>query len=60
MDIKKGDVVRLKSSGPAMTVENIDNTIPGTQLIDCVWFPEKNPTNAIRGSFEPELLVKIS
>jgi uncharacterized protein YodC (DUF2158 family) len=32
-DFKQGDVVRLKSGGPAMTVENIE----GNETV-CAWF----------------------
>lgn len=33
MDFKIGDVVRLKSGGPAMTVDSVEN-----HTLTCVWF----------------------
>ena len=45
-----GDVVRLKSGGPAMTVEAIDG--PAVRV---VWFDEKQ--QAHRESFPPETLA---
>lgn len=58
MEIKKGDVVRLKSGGPAMTVEEYpvilvpkgeDNT-----HAKCVWFNDKELKQA---SFPIDSLV---
>jgi uncharacterized protein YodC (DUF2158 family) len=36
MEFKPGDIVRLKSGGPAMTVESM-----GDDGINCVWFDGK-------------------
>ncbi len=49
MEFKIGDVVQLKSGGPRMTVEVIDEG-----LVDCVWF-EKN--QAHRNAFNHALLT---
>lgn len=38
MDIKKGDVVRLKSGGPEMTVDNVFKAIGGQTMANCKWF----------------------
>ena len=35
MEFKVGDVVRLKSGGPSMTVKDAESS-PGT--VECVWF----------------------
>lgn len=37
-EFKKGDVVRLKSGGPKMTVVNT----PNGNLVECMWFDSKN------------------
>ena len=37
-----GDVVKLKSGGPKMTVEKIDED----EFIHCVWFDEMNVTQS--------------
>ena len=37
-----GDIVRLKSGGPAMTVTDVDlNDDDGTYWVSCTWFDEK-------------------
>ena len=42
--IKKGDIVMLKSGGPKMTVQGIGDTKPGpmntVRWIRCIWFNE--------------------
>lgn len=38
--IKKGDVVKLKSGGPAMTVYDVGNHL-GTESAFCTWFENK-------------------
>lgn len=42
-EIKAGDVVVLKSGGPEMTVEYIEN-----EWVDCVWFKDKDK---VKGQF---------
>jgi uncharacterized protein YodC (DUF2158 family) len=37
-EIKKGEIVRLKSGGPTMTVESTDGN-----FADCIWF-DQSPT----------------
>ena len=51
-NIRIGDVVRLKSGGPRMTVEEIEED----EIVTCTWF-EKN--ELIRGTFK-KLTLKIS
>lgn len=36
--LKAGDTVRLKSGGPLMTVESIDEYIDGKTKAKCTWF----------------------
>lgn len=45
---KVGDVVRLKSGGPSMTVEYLDLE---TQSVGCVWFHDQEKKT---GSFPAE------
>ena len=52
-NIKKGDVVYLKSGGPAMTVQNIDSN-----EVVCIWFNNDNE-QALTKIFDIEAL-KIS
>jgi uncharacterized protein YodC (DUF2158 family) len=50
--LKKGDVVRLKSGGPLMTVQQVEDR-PGLQAVHCVWFSSHNPsplTNVFDGT----------
>lgn len=55
---KKGDVVRLKSGGPTMTIVDFswnrttDN--PYTDRVECTWFDDKS--NLKKDSFETILL----
>lgn len=49
MDFKPGDVVKLKSGGERMTVEEIG------EYVSCVWF---NAKKIERDSFDPVVLEK--
>ena len=40
--LKTGDIVRLKSGGPAMTVDKVNSS-----KISCVWFKEEHLKSAI-------------
>jgi uncharacterized protein YodC (DUF2158 family) len=40
-DFKVGETVVLRSGGPLMTVEAIDETHPGGSLIKTVWFDSR-------------------
>nr|WP_281722858.1 DUF2158 domain-containing protein [Nitrosomonas nitrosa] len=51
MELKKGDVVRLKSGGPKMTIKFIEG-----ETVACVWFNEKNQKQ--EAAFEAEMLEK--
>jgi len=39
--LKPGDVVRLKSGGPAMTVVRLENDSHKGLLVECDWFDGK-------------------
>lgn len=55
MQLKKGDVVKLKSGGPNMTISFIDNEF-GT-MFECQWFDKGELKHA---TFSPETLEKVS
>ena len=50
---KVGDVVKLKSNGPEMTVQRV---LPGNLSVDCIYFDGKE---FIKKSFKDSLLIKI-
>lgn len=54
----KGDVVTLKSGGPAMTVDSLLNDFrTGEPLVRCAWFDKaENPRYE---NFGPEMLEKV-
>ena len=49
---KTGDVVKLKSGGPIMTVTNV----AGTDAVNCVWFDNNNKESS--GKY-PEAALEI-
>ena len=53
MNFQKGDVVRLKSGGPTMTIENIQEFATGTVVI-CTWFDKDN--KYFSRTFSPEVI----
>ncbi len=52
--IKAGDVVRLKSGGPEMTVASIGGMLGN---VACQWFDEKSEPR--KESYMPEMLEKV-
>jgi len=52
-ELKVGDVVRLKSGGPKMTVEDVK---PNPAGIICTWFGEAEITSSY---FQPQTLEKV-
>ncbi len=57
-NIKKGDIVCLKSGGPEMTVQEITKFTDGFDKATCVWFNNANE-EALTKVFDIEAL-KIS
>jgi uncharacterized protein YodC (DUF2158 family) len=53
VDIKVGDTVQIRSGGPRMTADKIDDE----QNVHCVWFQAKTVHRAIFGA---ALLLKVS
>jgi uncharacterized protein YodC (DUF2158 family) len=54
--VKVGDVVELKSGGPKMTVETIEDYGAGHEQAFCVWFEKTKRNDAI---FELLTLKKV-
>lgn len=53
-EFKAGDVVRLKSGGPNMTVEQVgQKAMTGERAVWCVWFVGTKKSN---DTFAPEAL----
>jgi uncharacterized protein YodC (DUF2158 family) len=46
-DFEVGQVVMLKSGGPEMTIETIDDYGSGHSQAHCVWFEENKRQSAI-------------
>lgn len=57
MTHKVGDVVRLRSGGPLMTVERVQlaDLVSSVGCVHCVWFCEAAPW---RRDFPPETLIR--
>lgn len=51
MELQIGDVVKLKSGGPWMTVYKIEG-----DDVSCIWFPNDN--DAVSRSFNKNVLLK--
>jgi len=60
-EFKMGDVVRLKSGGPKMTIANISEPRPGPippgKWVRCIWF---DGSSIYEYSFDSTCLVKVS
>lgn len=59
-DIEKGDVVRLKSGGPEMTVEDTGNYLRSAGIEDgvkCTWFDQGQLQTTV---FDRASLEKVS
>ena len=55
-ELKVGDVVELRSGGPKMTMETLEDFGAGYQQASCVWFEKTKRNNAI---FELPTLKKV-
>jgi uncharacterized protein YodC (DUF2158 family) len=55
VDFQIGDVVILRSGGPAMTVRKIGNEAFGRRSIWCIWFDK---TTKAQAAFDIEVLQK--
>jgi uncharacterized protein YodC (DUF2158 family) len=54
MNFKPGDLVKLKSGGPVMTVERVEDEGGGRMFVFCTWFDQKNVR--MKEHFNPETL----
>lgn len=58
MDFEVGDVVRLKSGGPRMTVQKVGDFV-GEPYVQCSWFVVVGKNQKLEnGSFHPKTLEK--
>ena len=55
-EIKPGNVVKVKSGGPNMTVSAISDNL-GTETVWCSWFDDKNKNQS--GTFPLNTVVKV-
>lgn len=55
-EFEPGDIVRLKSGGPKMTVAKLDTDYEGDEYAYCEWF--KGATRQ-SGKFEPQVLESV-
>jgi len=55
-DLKKGDVVKLKSGGPKMTVQGLGEYLGVEDGVLCVWFDDKGKHSEV---FERASLTKV-
>jgi uncharacterized protein YodC (DUF2158 family) len=55
-ELKVGDVVQLKSGGPKMTIEEIDNFGGNHNQASCVWFEKSKRESHV---FELTSLQKV-
>lgn len=62
MEFVPGDLVRLKSGGPLMTVEQIERTMTSSSAeVWCVWSEKVGARHEVkRNTFAPVLLEKSS
>lgn len=59
MDIKAGDLVRLKSGGPIMAVEQVSEQSTGEMGVWCVWSEKVGNKQVVqREVFAPIVLEK--
>jgi uncharacterized protein YodC (DUF2158 family) len=54
---EKGDTVRVKSSGPDMTVSKTGKDFYEQEMVWCVWFEK---TKKMEDTFPPEVLEKVT
>jgi uncharacterized protein YodC (DUF2158 family) len=54
MELKVGDLVKLKSGGPVMTVVDVDE-----DEVTCVWFPSNDHRKLREADFETVTLEKV-
>jgi uncharacterized protein YodC (DUF2158 family) len=54
MELNVGDLVKLKSGGPVMTVANVDD-----DEVTCVWFPEGGYTELCECELNDATLEKV-
>lgn len=56
MSFRIGEVVRLKSGGPKMTVQYVDEPSSGNANVHCIWFDD---SKMCTGQFPPTTLEEF-
>ena len=56
--IKAGDIIKVKSGGPKMTVSEVAEDTFGTMTVWCSWFDDKNKNQS--GTFPLNTVVKVA
>jgi uncharacterized protein YodC (DUF2158 family) len=59
-DLKTGDVVRLNSGGPKMTVEKVLLDDHSNRIIRCAWMDDPGAMQVQRGEFYEAEVSKIA
>lgn len=59
MEFQLGDVVRLKSGGPRMTVENLGDRL-GDEVVCCVWFEKVGNKQIVKRDAFPPITLEMA
>jgi uncharacterized protein YodC (DUF2158 family) len=61
MEFKIGDLVRLKSGGPLMTVEEVgERAMIGGEAVWCVWFETVGKNQVAKRETFPPAVLEVS
>ena len=61
MEFKLGDLVRLKSGGPLMTVEQVgERAMTGGEAVWCVWFETVGNKQLMKRETFPPVVLEYS
>lgn len=61
LELKKNDVVRVRSGGPDITVKEVgERAMIGGQAVFCVWFEEVDRQKVVKRDFFPPEVVDLA